>query len=179
MAAGPKAASTPTRSTWAVQTLAIQPSDRVLEIGCGRGAAIGLICPHLRDGTMTALDRSAAMVSLARSHNAEHVASGRARIELAAFGPEPLADQRFTKIFAINVSLFWAGTPTEELNLVRRLLLPGGRFYLFYEQHSPARAAAIAARLGPLLAECGFAARTRTAASRHAAMIALIADPVG
>ena len=40
-------AAVPDRLAWAVETMAIGPADRVLEIGCGRGVAVALICERL------------------------------------------------------------------------------------------------------------------------------------
>jgi protein-L-isoaspartate O-methyltransferase len=37
----------PKRIRWAVETLAVQPADRLLEIGGGPGLAASLICERL------------------------------------------------------------------------------------------------------------------------------------
>ncbi len=42
------------------------------------------------------------------------------------------ARERFDKVVAMNVNLFWVRSPAEELELIRRLLVPGGALYLFY-----------------------------------------------
>jgi cyclopropane fatty-acyl-phospholipid synthase-like methyltransferase len=66
------------RLVWAVETMQVRPDGRVLEIGCGAGVAVGLVCERLVDGRITAIDRSEAMTALASRRNREHVASGRA-----------------------------------------------------------------------------------------------------
>src|SRR5688500_14126706 len=49
----------PERTTYAVEKLDVQPDDRILEIGCGRGMPAELICARLKHGSLTAIDRSA------------------------------------------------------------------------------------------------------------------------
>ncbi|MGW0652637.1 SAM-dependent methyltransferase [Streptomyces umbrinus] len=128
----------PERIRQAVAALDVRAGDRLLEIGCGGGVAVGLICPLLTTGTITAVDRSATATARAVRHNAGPVRDGRATIATAAF-TEPgltgagLADRRFDKIFAINVNLFWTGPARAELALAAHLLTPGGALYAFYE----------------------------------------------
>jgi trans-aconitate methyltransferase len=63
----------------AVEALAVQPSDRVLELGCGHGVAASLRVRELTGGgRLVAVDRSQKMIDAATQRNAEHVASGRA-----------------------------------------------------------------------------------------------------
>ena len=99
------ARSIPARARWAVRTLDVGPSDRVLEIGCGRGVAVELVCEKLSNGTITAIDRSAAMVTIAQRRNASDVAAGKAIIRAVALAELGRTGQLFNKIFAINVSL--------------------------------------------------------------------------
>jgi cyclopropane fatty-acyl-phospholipid synthase-like methyltransferase len=48
----------PQRITAAVEMLAVQARDHLLEIGCGNGAAAALVCERLGDGRLVAIDRS-------------------------------------------------------------------------------------------------------------------------
>ncbi len=56
--------------------MAVEPTDQLLEIGCGPGVAVSLVCEKLYDGNITAIDRSAKMIETARKRNADHVAAG-------------------------------------------------------------------------------------------------------
>jgi cyclopropane fatty-acyl-phospholipid synthase-like methyltransferase len=139
---------------WAVETLAVQPGDRVLEIGCGSGVATAMICERLVQGQMRAIDRSAIQIERARRRNEAHLASGRLSLQTVELADLDLGCARFDKIFAINVNLFWLGPARAEIDAVRRALAPGGRLFLFYETPAPERARHAAERLtGVLQAE--------------------------
>jgi SAM-dependent methyltransferase len=122
---------------WAVETLDPGPDDQLLEIGCGPGVAVSLICELLVGGRIVAIDRSATAISRATRRNAQHLASGKAVLETVALEELRPSDvlgesERFDKIFAMNVNLFWVRSPAKELELIKRLLGPGGALYLFY-----------------------------------------------
>src|ERR671932_220552 len=61
------------RVVWAVETLEVRPADRLLEVGCGHGVAVSLVCERLTTGTITAIDRSPKMIEMATRRNREHV----------------------------------------------------------------------------------------------------------
>jgi trans-aconitate methyltransferase len=67
------------RLAWAVEQIDVQPADRVLEVGCGHGVAVTLICERLHDGTVVGVDRSPTLIRAATNRNTAHVAAGRAR----------------------------------------------------------------------------------------------------
>ena len=88
------------RFLWAVDTLALDPADRVLEVGCGHGVAVSLVCERLTSGRITAIDRSKKMIEMAARRNREHVAGGRAVLKTAALEKADFGDERFDKVFA-------------------------------------------------------------------------------
>lgn len=120
------------RLTWAVDTLNVQPADRLLEIGCGHGVAVSLVCDKLTSGTITALDRSETMIGMATKRNSACVASGKARFLTAALDKADFGGQTFNKIFAVHVNVFWM-KPAKELAVIRKALTDDGSLFLFYQ----------------------------------------------
>jgi SAM-dependent methyltransferase len=141
---------------WAVEQVAPAPADRILEVGCGPGHAVALLCPRLLGGTITAIDRSALQVANARERNRACVAAGRARIEQVTltdarevFGPS------FSKVFAVNVNAFWTD-PASSIASLRGLLRVGARGYLIYETPSAAALSKLRNSLPKLLEAQSF-----------------------
>src|SRR3989337_3855650 len=95
------------RFVWAVGTVEVRPADRLLEVGCGHGVAVSLVCGRLTTGTITAIDRSPKMIEMATRRNREHVEAGRAVLEAVALEDADLGDRRFDKVFAFHVASFW------------------------------------------------------------------------
>ncbi|MGP4008945.1 class I SAM-dependent methyltransferase [Streptomyces sp. 4N124] len=155
--------SVPERLTWTVDILDPDPGDRVLEIGCGRGVAVALLCGRLTTGTVTAIDRSRTAVEAARQRNGECVAAGRAVLRVAALGEADFPDRSFDKVFAVNVNHFWVRSPEKELTAVRRWLTPGGILCLSWEPPDTRRAGEIAEAVTAAVTSQGFEAEVRTA----------------
>lgn len=59
-----------------VAALPLTPQARVLEIGCGPGAAARAVAVHLTSGHIVAIDRSAKAVDQARASSAGEIAAG-------------------------------------------------------------------------------------------------------
>jgi precorrin-6B methylase 2 len=72
----------PDRIRRAVAALGTRPGEHVLEIGCGPGVAVSLLCAA--GVRVTALDRSPVAVARTRRRNAEHVEGGRAVVVCGA-----------------------------------------------------------------------------------------------
>lgn len=115
-----------------VDQLAVRPSDRVLEIGCGQGVAATMVCQLLSTGTLTAVDRSVKMVEAATRRNAVYVASGKAEFLIASLEDMNLGDRRFDLVFAVRVGLFHRD-PERARALVEPWLAPGARVLSFFD----------------------------------------------
>lgn len=118
-----------------VDGLAIQPGERVLEIGCGHGVAATLVCERLGTGRLTAVDRSPKMIEAAGRRNAEHVAAGRAEFLVMELERLDLGERRFDVVFAARVGLFHR-EPERAHALVEPWLAPGGRVAAFFDEPS-------------------------------------------
>jgi ubiquinone/menaquinone biosynthesis C-methylase UbiE len=168
----------PPRLLWAVERLSVEPDDHLLEIGCGSGVAVSLICDRLGKGTITAIDRSAVMVERAAKRNERHIASGKATIQLGELQDLDLPDRSLTKIFAVNVNLFWVRLPGTELEVARRLLGPGGGLFLSYDAPSDSRLKTIAERVVTTLADLGLPAeRVETGRAGSSPVFGVVVRP--
>ena len=82
------------RFVWAVATLEVSPADHLLEVGCGHGVAVSLVCERLTTGTITAIDRSPQMIEMATRRNREHVDAGRAALEAVSLEDVDFGNRR-------------------------------------------------------------------------------------
>jgi SAM-dependent methyltransferase len=166
----------PERVRWAVGLLDVGPSDHLLEIGCGPGHAIALICPQLSDGSITAIDRSPTMIERARARNAACLAAGRAHIEQQDL-MEAALERRFTKVFAVNVNAFWTA-PAPSIGALEQLLERDGKAFLVYEPPTVPRLRELERSLPPQLELRGFSvADVRAERFRSSHGLCIVAVP--
>lgn len=145
----------PERIVWAVSQVPAKTAGPLLEIGCGGGQAIALLCARNARLHVTAIDRSALQVARARERNRACIDSGRARIERLALEDAPDALGPFATILAVNVNAFWT-SPATSLAAMKRLLKPRGRAYVIYEPPSSAQLARLRTTMTRLFADHGF-----------------------
>jgi trans-aconitate methyltransferase len=115
------------RIAWAVDVLDVEPDDRVLEVGCGHGVAVSLVCERLDGGRITAVDRSQKMIAAARKRN--RACADKARFVTADIEAANLGDETYDKAFAVHVAAL--EKPGEALDAVRGRLASQGSLYLF------------------------------------------------
>ncbi len=119
-----------------VDALPLRPGLRVIEIGCGPGAAARVVAervgPH---GHVLAVDRSETAIDQLRSAAADLIAAGllTARCSSAETLALTPGEQRYDIAFAVRVGAFdgrhpAAGAPA--LERLSRALVPGGRLFI-------------------------------------------------
>jgi trans-aconitate methyltransferase len=123
----------PARIRVAVDAVDPPPDARVLELGCGPGVAMALVCRRLTDGHVTGLDRSATAIARAEKRLRRYLDDGVADLqhrELAAFHGD---GRPYDVVFAVNVNVFWSGPAEAETARLRDLVDHAGVVHLFYE----------------------------------------------
>ena len=88
-----------------INALPLQPHFRVLEIGCGSGAAARAVADRLDGGHILAIDRSASAIAQAMGGAGDQIAAGRMRVRQVAaeeFVQLP-EDEPFDLVFAVRV----------------------------------------------------------------------------
>jgi len=161
------------RFIWAVEVLDPQPANRLLEIGCGQGVAVSLICKTLSGGSIVAIDRSQAMIDRAKRRNREYVDDGTARFQTVALKDADFGDARFDKVFAVNVRLF-AADAEDVASALRRALEPSGALYLVQQHPSAGRTSAATEELKVGLRRNGFSIREERSKGADASSLTCI-----
>lgn len=118
-----------------VDALPLRPGMRVLEIGCGPGAAARAVANRIGDGHILAIDRSPRAIERARDTAREEIAAGRLSLRQVAIEDlvlEP-GEAPFDLAFAVRVGALDGRHPGLELRAHRgiaRALAPGGRVFI-------------------------------------------------
>lgn len=118
-----------------VDALPLRPGMRVLEIGCGPGAAAREVARRIGDGQVLAIDRSATAIAQAQAACAEEIAAGRLVLRHAAAEDLELArgEAPYDLAFAVRLGALDGRHPEAGLLARRRIaaaLAPGGRLYI-------------------------------------------------
>ncbi len=147
------------RNRWAVGLLDVQPTERVMELGCGPGVAIQALADRAKQGLVVGVDHSEVMIRQAARRNAATVRSGSVQLVHSPVEQLQLRDGPFDAVLAVNSVGFWP-QPAIRLREVRQLVRPGGRIALVSQPRCPGATAATSAKaateLADLLSEAGF-----------------------
>lgn len=122
----------PERFTWAAEIIAPRPDDQLLEIGCGAGLLAQVLLTYLKNGSLTAVEISAAMCSKAAKGNHQAIIDRKFHLLQNDFLDVSLPRNSFDKVVAFNVNLLMK-KPAEFCRQVRSLLKPRAKLYFFYQ----------------------------------------------
>lgn len=125
-----------------VDALPLWPTARVLEIGCGPGAAARAVADRLTAGHLLAVDRSNRAVALASRTCADLVTAGRVSIRQVAAEELVLLEheQPYDLVFAVRVGALDGGHPAAgalSLPRIAAVTTPSAR--LFVDGGAPLR----------------------------------------
>ena len=165
------------RSRWAIDLLDVQPTERLLEVGCGPGVA--LEAAAARRATVAGVDRSPVVIAQARRRNRLAVRQGRVTLHVAPVEALPALGEPFDKALAVNTLGFWAD-PVGGLAAIRAALRPGGTIAVVTQPRCPgataAHSRAAAQDVAHLLVVAGFVdARTETLDALDPPAVAVLA----
>ncbi|HEY8357474.1 MAG TPA: class I SAM-dependent methyltransferase [Ramlibacter sp.] len=118
-----------------VNALPLKPGLRVLEIGCGPGAAAREIARRVEGGYVLGIDRSEKAIAQARAGSRHEIAWGRLSFRVASIEGFQLeaGEKPYDIAFAVRVGALDGRHPEiqdEAMHRIARALRPGGRLFL-------------------------------------------------
>ena len=112
---------------WMKKTGVLRPGGRILEAGCGRGAAVEFIAKEFRPSRITAVDLDHEMIQAAVRHLQQKKLE--VGLGLAAAENLPFPDRSFDAVFSFGV-LHHLPDWQKGLNEIARVVAPGGFYFL-------------------------------------------------
>lgn len=115
----------------AVQLLALNQTDQVLEIGFGGGTTLPALLRYAGAGRVAGIELSETMLVQARASHAQALSTGHLELVAGDAATLPWGDGSFDRVLTVNTLYFWEN-PLAVFADVRRVLKRGGRFVLAY-----------------------------------------------
>ena len=113
---------------WSIERLDFQPTDIVLDIGCGSGNAVQMVVPMVFKAY--GIDRSLLAVEEARRQNQLEIQKGRVEIFQATLDETTFPRESFQLVTAFETVYFWENIE-KDFSLIFDLLSPQGKFAIF------------------------------------------------
>jgi len=111
------------------ETLELQPSHHVLEVGFGPGKLLSAMASITTQGHIEGVDFSDAMLSEATRNNRKHIAANRVRIQKGDCKKLNFANESFDRVCSVNAIYFW-NPPDVYLMEIFRVIRSGGQLVL-------------------------------------------------
>jgi ubiquinone/menaquinone biosynthesis C-methylase UbiE len=130
----------------ALRRLLIQPGERILEVGFGHGRTLERAARAHPDARFAGIDHAADMVAALARRCARLSEAGRLDLRNGDSNALPWPDGSFDGAFAVHTLYFWRHAESD-LAEIRRVLRPGGRVVLGFQERSPEAEAAFSAEI--------------------------------
>lgn len=132
---GSRGAELSPRLAAVIDALPLKAGLRVLEIGCGPGAAARAVAQRIGNGQVLGIDRSAKAIAQARAGSKAEIVSGRLSFRHVAVEEFDLAkdEKPYDIAFAVRVGALDGRHPEAERMARRRIrnaLVKGGRLFI-------------------------------------------------
>lgn len=124
-------------TTWALSHWKVEPSDQLLDVGCGGGETVHRLSEQVTTGKVTGIDYSEVSVSESTKRNDEEIQEGKVQILTASVDALPFAKNSFDKIITVESFYFWPDA-VKDLQEVLRVLKKGGTFLLVADVYGDA-----------------------------------------
>jgi SAM-dependent methyltransferase len=111
--------------------LGIEPTNHVLEVGCGPGLALQEAARRANGGRVLGVDVSPLMVQGARRHNRVAIREARVEVQQADADTLSLEAGTFDRIYSVHCLYFWKNLD-RVLGQLAGALRPGGRLVLAF-----------------------------------------------
>jgi arsenite methyltransferase len=111
--------------------LALQPTDRVLDIGFGGGYLLNRMSSVVTDGFLAGVDVSPAMVAWGEKRFRKAVRAGKLELKCAAAEALPYPANQFTKVCSVNSVFYWQNVE-QGIREIKRVLGDGGKVVLCF-----------------------------------------------
>ncbi|HTZ76889.1 MAG TPA: class I SAM-dependent methyltransferase [Stellaceae bacterium] len=122
-------------NAWVCELLAVQSTDRVLEVGFGPGVAIARLAELAPAGYIAGVDISREMLAQAHSRNLAAVERGLVDLRQASVERLPFEDDTFDKALALNSMQIWRDA-VGGLRELRRVCRRGATIALGFTSHA-------------------------------------------
>jgi SAM-dependent methyltransferase len=120
-----------------IAALALQPTDRVLEIGFGHGRTLDRVARQLTAGFVAGIDLSETMVRMTARRCRDLMTAGRVTLHKGDSIRMPFPAGHFNKAYSVHTLYFWSH-PEEHLREIHRVLCSGSHLALgFHTDEAP------------------------------------------